>query len=97
MRLQNRCITVVIELCVVQFWSEILLCLKLPLCACLILKSGQITPQLAQLPLFIWIFVIVITIVTIIITNLLLLLLLLLLLSSLLYALSSLPFQDKET
>ena len=64
--------------------------------ACLILKSGQITPQLAQLPLFIWIFVIVITIVTIIITNLLLLLLLLLL-SSLLYALSSLPFQDKET
>ena len=63
LRLQNRCITVVIELCVVQFWSEILLCLKLLLCACLILKSGQITPQLAQLPLFNRIFVILITIV----------------------------------
>ena len=80
-----------------QFWSEIILHLKLPLRACSILKSGQIAPQLAQLPLFIRIFVIVITTVTIIITNLLLLLLLLLLLSSLLYALSSLPFQDKET
>ena len=68
MRLQNRCITVVIELCVVQFWSEILLCLKLPLHACSILKSGQTAPQLAQLPLFIRIFVIAITIVTIIIT-----------------------------
>ena len=36
---------------------------KLPLRACLILKSGQIAPQLAQLPLFIRIFVILITIV----------------------------------
>ena len=74
LRLQNRCITVVIELCVVQFWSEIILHHKLPLHACSILKSGQIAPKLAQLPLFIRIFVIVITIVTIIITNLLLLL-----------------------
>ena len=58
----------VIELCVVQFWSEIILHLKLPLRACSILKSGQTAPQLAQLPLFIRIFVIAITIVTIIIT-----------------------------
>ena len=68
MRLQNRCITVVIELCVAQFWSEILLCLKLPLRASLILKLGQIATQLAQLPLlFFRIFVILITIVTTII------------------------------
>ena len=51
-----------------QFWPEIILHLKLPLHACSILKSGQTAPQLAQLPLFIRIFVIVITIVTIIIT-----------------------------
>ena len=51
-----------------QFWSEIILHLKLPLRACSILKSGQTAPQLAQLPLCIRIFVIVITIVTIFIT-----------------------------